>query len=212
MIELTLAHAAILAVLRGDRSKAAALSDQLAGRNQTLANVVGARLIAALNRQDDPHALDDALAALALLEQDDGRDASASSPEVFWMLAELHRRAGMHEAAIGLCGMGLSLAAGTGQLGWDAELRRQKGELLLAIGTNGTGAAEAEMEAALAVARGQEAKSLELRAAMSLARLWQRQGKREEARELLQPVYDGFTEGFDTQDLSDAKALLEELA
>ncbi len=56
------------------------------------------------------------------------------------------------------------------------------------------------------------AKSLELRAAASLARLWQRQGKRDEARALLAPVYDWFTEGFDTQDLKDAKALLDELA
>ena len=62
------------------------------------------------------------------------------------------------------------------------------------------------------IARRQEAKWWELRAAASLARLWQRQGKRDEASDLLQPVYDWFTEGFDTQDLKDAKALLEELA
>jgi predicted ATPase len=65
---------------------------------------------------------------------------------------------------------------------------------------------------ALAVARRQEAKSLELRAAMSLARLWQQQGKRQEAYELLAPVYDWFTEGFDTADLQEAKALLDALA
>ena len=65
---------------------------------------------------------------------------------------------------------------------------------------------------ALAVARHQQAKSLELRAAMSLSRLWQRQGKRAEARELLAPIYGWFTEGFDTPDLQEAKALLEELA
>jgi predicted ATPase len=62
------------------------------------------------------------------------------------------------------------------------------------------------------VARCQQAKSLELRAAMSLARLWQRQGKRNEARQLLAEVYDWFTEAFDTADLQEAKALLEELA
>ena len=62
------------------------------------------------------------------------------------------------------------------------------------------------------VARHQQAKSLELRAAMSLSRLWQRQGKRAEARELLAPIYGWFTEGFDTPDLQEAKALLEELA
>ena len=65
---------------------------------------------------------------------------------------------------------------------------------------------------ALDVARRQSAKSWELRAATSLARLWQQQGRKEEARELLAPVYEWFTEGFDTRDLKDAKALLDELA
>jgi predicted ATPase len=64
---------------------------------------------------------------------------------------------------------------------------------------------------ALAIARRQEAKSLELRAAMSLSRLWQQKGKRAEARDLLAPIYGWFTEGFDTADLQEAKALLEEL-
>ena len=74
--------------------------------------------------------------------------------------------------------------------------------------------AEAEtcFQQALAVARHQQAKSLELRAAMSLARLWQQQGKRAEAHELLAPIYGWFTEGFDTADLQEAKALLEELS
>ena len=72
--------------------------------------------------------------------------------------------------------------------------------------------AQAYFEGALAVARNQQAKSLELRAAMSMARFWRDQGKRGEARELLAPVYGWFTEGFDTRDLKEAKALLEELA
>ena len=71
--------------------------------------------------------------------------------------------------------------------------------------------AEAYFERALAVARQQQAKSWELRAAMSMARLWRDQGKRDEARELLAPVYGWFTEGFDTRDLKEAKALLDEL-
>jgi predicted ATPase len=74
------------------------------------------------------------------------------------------------------------------------------------------GEAEACFQQALTVARRQQAKSLELRAAMSLARLWQRHGKRAEARALLAPIYGWFTEGFDTADLQDAKALLEVLA
>jgi predicted ATPase len=72
--------------------------------------------------------------------------------------------------------------------------------------------AEACFQQALDVACRQQAKSLELRAAMSLARLWQRQGKRDEARVLLAPVYGWFTEGFDTADLQEAKALLDALA
>jgi predicted ATPase len=72
--------------------------------------------------------------------------------------------------------------------------------------------AEAYFERALAVAHQEQAKSWELRAAMSMARLWRAQGKRNEARDLLAPVYGWFTEGFDTLDLKEAKALLEELA
>ena len=72
--------------------------------------------------------------------------------------------------------------------------------------------AEAYFERALSVARQQQAKSWELRASMSLARLWRSQGKVHQARELLAPVYGWFTEGFDTRDLKEAKALLEELA
>ena len=72
--------------------------------------------------------------------------------------------------------------------------------------------AEAYFDSALAVARQQQAKSWELRAAMSLARLWRDQGKRDEARDLLAPVYGWFTEGFDTVDLKEAKVLLEQLA
>jgi predicted ATPase len=95
---------------------------------------------------------------------------------------------------------------------WEAEVSRLRGVLLL----RQSGAPQAEAEAcfqqALDVARHQEAKSLELRAAMSLTRLWQQQGKQTEARELLAPVYGWFTEGFDTADLQEAKALLEGLA
>jgi predicted ATPase len=71
--------------------------------------------------------------------------------------------------------------------------------------------AEAWVQRALDLARQQQAKSLELRAAMSLSRLWQQQGKQAEARELLAPVYGWFTEGFDTADLQEARALLQEL-
>jgi predicted ATPase len=94
---------------------------------------------------------------------------------------------------------------------WEAEVCRLQGVLLLR--QPGTPQAEAEtwLQRALDVARRQEAKSLELRAAVSLARLWQQYGKQAEARALLAPIYGWFTEGFDTADLQEAKALLEEL-
>jgi predicted ATPase len=99
----------------------------------------------------------------------------------------------------------------TGECSTAAELHRLHGEVLWRQAVPDAQAAEACLQQALTLARHQQAKSWELRAAMSLSRLWQHQGKRDEARELLAPVYDWFTEGFDTADLQEAKALLEEL-
>ncbi len=94
---------------------------------------------------------------------------------------------------------------------WEAELHRVMGELLLTNTPNTSGEAEACFNQALDIARKQNARSLELRAATSLARRWQEQGKLKEARDLLAPIYDWFTEGFDTADLKEAKGLLDEL-
>jgi predicted ATPase len=94
----------------------------------------------------------------------------------------------------------------------EAEVHRIAGEIALKSLAPNPERAEAYFERALAVARQQQAKTWELRAAMSLARLWRDQGKTQQARELLAPVYGWFTEGFDTLDLKEAKALLEELA
>jgi predicted ATPase len=95
---------------------------------------------------------------------------------------------------------------------YEAEVYRLKGELLRQDLAAHTREAEACFQRALDVSRHQQAKSLELRAAMSLSRLWHRQGKRAEARELLAPIYGWFTEGFDTADLQEAKTLLAELS
>ena len=95
---------------------------------------------------------------------------------------------------------------------WEAEIHRLRGVLLLRQPGTPQAEAEAWLQRALDVARRQEAKSLELRAAMSLARLWQQQGRRAEARDLLTPIYGWFTEGFDTADLQEARALLETLS
>ena len=94
----------------------------------------------------------------------------------------------------------------------EAELNRAAGEIALKWPQPEAAKAQALFERALSIARQQQAKSWELRAAMSLARLWRDQGKVQQARELLAPVYGWFTEGFDTRDLKEAKALLEELA
>ena len=94
---------------------------------------------------------------------------------------------------------------------WEAEVYRLRGVLLLWQTVLQQEDAEAWFQQALDVARRQEAKSLELRAAMSLARLWQQQGKRQEAHDLLAPIYGRCTEGFDTADLQEARALLDAL-
>jgi predicted ATPase len=94
---------------------------------------------------------------------------------------------------------------------FEPEVYRIAGEIALKSPQPDVAKAQAYFERALAVARKQQAKSWELRAAMSIARLWRSQGKTAEARELLAPVYGWFTEGFETRDLKEAKALLEEL-
>jgi predicted ATPase len=100
----------------------------------------------------------------------------------------------------------------TGERWWEAEVYRLKGELLLKQTVADEYQAESCFHHALDMARCQGAKSLELRVARSLSRLWQQQGKRKEAHDLLAPIYSWFTEGFDTVDLKETKALLEELA
>jgi predicted ATPase len=94
----------------------------------------------------------------------------------------------------------------------EAEINRVAGEIALKSPEPDAAKAEAYFERALTVAREQQAKSWELRAGMSMGRLWRDQGKRDAARDLLAPVYGWFTEGFDTLDLKEAKTLLDELA
>jgi predicted ATPase len=125
------------------------------------------------------------------------------------LLAEAYGRVGQIEE--GLQVVAEALAKGDRSGAGEGELYRLKGELLLTRSSEHHVEAESCFRQALEVARRQEAKSLELRAAMSLSRLWQQQGKRHEARALLAPIYGWFTEGFDTADLQEAKALLEEL-
>ena len=122
-------------------------------------------------------------------------------------LAKARRR----DEALDALARGIAQAAQQGQHYYDAELHRLRAEILLDTDGNAVEQAEAHFHQSLEIARRQEAKTFELRAATTLARLWQRQGKREKARALLAPLYAWFTEGFDTRDLIDAKALLEEV-
>jgi predicted ATPase len=105
----------------------------------------------------------------------------------------------------------LAVTNDKGERRWEAELYRLKGEILRARSSAHDAEAETCFRQALDMARHQEAKSWELRAAMSLARLWQGQGKGDAARQLLAPIYGWFTESFDTADLQEAKTLLGEL-
>ena len=128
------------------------------------------------------------------------------------LLAETYGKEGQIEEGLSVLNEELSRLHITGGRFYEAELHRIKGELLLRQAAADERQAEASFQSALKIARGQSAKSLELRAAMSLSRLWQRQDKQTHARQLLAEVYGWFTEGFDTADLKAAKALLDELA
>ena len=134
--------------------------------------------------------------------------AEFQRPHFLSMLAEVHRSLGQPEAGLTALSEALTLVETTGERYYEAELHRLKGELLLQQAAPEVSHAEACFQQALDIARCQQAKSLELRAAMSLGRLWQQQGKRQEAQVLLAGVYNWFTEGFDTADLQEAKALL----
>jgi len=138
-------------------------------------------------------------------------------PYFLALLVEAYRKAGQNEEGLAVVAGALTMVDRTGERWYEAELYRLKAELTLQTKIHGR-EAEVQQEAeecfhkAIDVARRQSAKSLELRAATSLARLWQRQGKKAEAHCLLSKVYHWFTEGFDTADLQDAKMLLDELS
>ena len=152
--------------------------------------------------------------------------AALRQPYYLALLADTCGQTGQAAAGLTMLADALTEAHTHGECWHEAELYRLQGEMLLQANSCGTqadvvphaagghtraAAAEQCFQQALAVARAQQGKSLELRAAMSLSRLWQQQGRRDEARALLAPLYGWFTEGFDTADLQEAKALLEEL-
>ena len=128
------------------------------------------------------------------------------------MLAEGHAHLSHTEDGLQALAEAHTLVEQQEERWWEAEIARLRGVLLLRQTETPQAEAETCFRQALDIARHQEAKSLELRAATSLARLWQQQGKRAEAYDLLAPIYHWFTEGFDTADLQDARALLAELS
>ena len=138
--------------------------------------------------------------------------ASLFMPSWLSYLVRAYAELGLFDDAWRCIGEAMTAVEKTKESWCAAELNRTSGEIALKSPEPDAAKAEAYFERALAVARQQQAKSWELRAAMSLARLWRDQGRPQQARELLAPVYGWFTEGFDTRDLKEAKALLEELA
>jgi predicted ATPase len=139
-------------------------------------------------------------------------EATAHMPLSLTYLTRAYAGLGQFDDAWRCIGEAMTEVETTRETFCAAEINRIAGEIALRSPEPDTAKAEAYFERALAVAREQRAKSWELRSAMSMARLWRDQGRRDEARDLLAPVYGWFTEGFDTLDLKNAKVLLDELA
>jgi predicted ATPase len=138
--------------------------------------------------------------------------ARSATPFYLALLAEALALAGKIEEGLATLDEALADAAASGAKGWSAEIHRLRGELTARLPYPDPAKTEGSFRTALAIAREQGTRGYELRAATSLARLWREQGRRGEARDLLAPLYGSFTEGFDTADLKEAKALLDELA
>jgi predicted ATPase len=132
-------------------------------------------------------------------------------PLCLLLLADAYGKVGQPEVGLHAIAEAFAIVAEDAQSYLAAELHRLQGELLLRQNPIDMVQAERQLQQALAIGQCQQAKAWELRAAMSLARLWQRQGKRDAAHAVLEPVYGWFTEGFDTADLREAKTLLAAL-
>jgi predicted ATPase len=211
----TLSHVAILHTLYGDRDAAAARAQELVAlaeeKGSTYWKAIGMAsrgcLLALTGRASD--AIDMLASAITALR---------AMGFIFWMplylphLARAHGQLGQLDEAWRCIGEAITAVEITKERWCEAEVHRVAGEVALRSPEPDAVKAQRHFEAALAVAREQQAKSWELRAAISMARLWRDQGKRGEARELLAPVYGCFTEGFDRPDLKEAKTLLDEQA
>jgi len=209
-----LAHAAIPYTLCGNRAAAAAHAQELVA----LAEEKGAPFWKAFGMMNHGSVL--ALAGKASDATEmliSGIAAWRTTGATVWLplflphLARAHAEVGQFEEAWHCIGEAMTAAETTKEKCCEAEIHRTAGEIALMSPAPDVAKAQAHFERAIAIARAQKAKSWELHAATSLARLWRDQGKRDKAGELLAPVYNWFTEGFDTLDLKEAKALLDEL-
>jgi len=210
-LDFALVYGGILQMLCHDQQAVGALSAEaisLSEQHGFQLFLAGATLLHGWSCGDSATALDEIAAGTTIAA---GTGNQTFAPLTLGSIAEVYEAAGRHQDALATIEIGLGLSAQHGMTFWDAELQRQKGELVLHLHGDSPSEAEELFQTALATARGQEAKSLELRAATSLARLWQRQGKKAEARSLLAPIHAWFTEGFDTWDLTNAKTLLGQL-
>lgn len=163
----------------------------------------------------DPEAKERAAAAAAIGRALDAyrmAGAEIARPYLLGLRAEVHEAAAETEQALAVLAEAAEVARTTGECWYEPEIRRREGELLLRQSITNRRMASARFCQAIAVANQEGGKSLELRAAVSLARLWSDLGRRDQARDLLAPVYGWFKEGFDTADLMAAKALLDELS
>jgi predicted ATPase len=214
-LAFALAHAALLHQFRYEAQAAqeraeagiALAREQGFARWEAWGTIIGGWALAAQGQREEGIAqIRQGLAAWQAAGQELGR------PVFLALLAEAYGKVGQAEAGLSVIVEALALMDKIGERDYEAELYRLRGELLLRHTVPDAPQAEACFQQALIVGRHRQAKSLELRAALSLSRLWQQQGKRAAARQLLAEVYGWFTEGFDTPDLQEARALLDALA
>jgi predicted ATPase len=209
-----LAHATCLHTLRGNLAAAAADAKELTALAEEKSSLSwkaggtlyrGSILVLTGNASDGIEILISGMTAWRTT------GATLYLPYFLSYLGRAHEEVGQFEEAWRCIGEAMTAVQTTKERWCEAEVNRTVGEIALKSPQPDEAKAEAHFERALVIARAQQARSWELRAAMSMARLWRDQGKRQQAHGLLAPVYGWFTEGFDTLDLKEAKALLEQL-
>ncbi|WP_167528891.1 ATP-binding protein [Bradyrhizobium macuxiense] len=208
-----LAHSTATLILLGDAAEAGARANELfalaQNKGSSYWSANASMWLGCLMVQAD-HALEAVGSLTSSIESYRSTGATIYIPFVMSYLAEAHSRLGQHDEALDVIDRAIAMAQSTKEQWCEAELYRTKAEVVLRKGA--IAPAESHLQRAVGIARLQQAKGWELRAAISLGRLWGHNGKRTEAREVLASVYGWFTDGFDTFDLRQARALLDDLA